>query len=1114
MTDLKDSNARQQALDIRNSFIVKAPAGSGKTTLLVKRYLKLLTVVNNPEEIIAITFTRKAAGELIARVLSALAEEPIKNTDDYTDHEMLDIARRARQRDNSKGWQLISNPSKLRIQTIDSLCNYIVRQMPWSAGFGAAPSTVSEDVSQYYLQAARQSLLAALSADQHKAAAERVLTALDNDFSRACELVKAMLARRDQWHGLLASHTGDEARDLLQANWAFVARHILDNCFQAISANDRNEIVELGQYAAKNLIDCNLESPIRGLNGLEEFPAARVSEISIWKAIAELLLRKNNNRHIFRSSSARGVTKKIGFPTEKDGGDADKKARFQELLSRLNNSELESDLAQIAILPDSVYSESEWLLFDSLLSLLRIAQRELLDIFQQRSCCDHIEIANRAVFALGQSIDEGGPSDLALRLDYEIKHLLVDEFQDTSQSQMLLLNRLTTGWHSGDARTVFFVGDPMQSIYRFRQADVALFLNIFNNGFENTPIIPLTLSTNFRSSKAVVDWINQTFAEIFPVDDDMQFGAVGYEYSSVHKPDSDQSAGQTTHRVSRQREAAEICRLVQTINQQTPKTSIAILVRSRSHLSELVVALRNSGVDYQGLKIEQLKNRSSIQDILALTSALLHFGDKLAWLAILRAPWCGISLPDLTLIASHCSTNTIWQVVNSPPQLSPDASTRLKRFTRILTPILDDIGSHPLHHVVARAWHALSGPDIITFDEQANINTYINLLGEIQHAGGLNDLQQLETAMEDLWAVSGNNDSQLQLMTIHTAKGLEFDVVILPGLSRRPRSDDSKLLIWKEFLINNHRSALLVSPIKQSDDDVRYKFVQALEKRSEREEIKRLLYVAVTRAKHQLHLFITPASTKLTDSQISTGSTLQSFLEPVLGLEEHDQPHDRPLIETDFSPNAVMPKYFRLPLNHIPKSLDNSLGQVINRSNNELVEYEWVGVSARHEGTLMHEIICQMANGTFDSHINSYKSWHNQLLSYGIDSDQIKKSLEKVQTVINQMTDDARAQWILNDAHTEAKNEWSLSAIVNGKLENIIIDRTFIDEHGVRWIIDYKTSTHLGANVELFIDSEFDRYRSQLENYAAILRLFESTPIKLGLYFPLLGAWREWDYVS
>src|SRR4029077_13341546 len=121
---------------------------------------------------------------------------------------------------------------------------------------------------------------------------------------------------------------------------------------------------------------------------------------------------------------------------------------------------------------------------------------------------DYVEIALRALRALGS---EEEPTDLALAFDARIDHLLVDEFQDTSVVQLDLLQRLTAGWTHGDGRTLFCVGDPMQSIYRFRNADVGLFLNLKRNGLQQLRLTPLKLTVNFRSAKPVLDWVNGAF---------------------------------------------------------------------------------------------------------------------------------------------------------------------------------------------------------------------------------------------------------------------------------------------------------------------------------------------------------------------------------------------------------------------------------------------------------------------------------------------------------------------------------------------------------------------------------------------------------------------------
>ena len=100
--------------------------------------------------------------------------------------------------------------------------------------------------------------------------------------------------------------------------------------------------------------------------------------------------------------------------------------------------------------------------------------------------------------------------------------------------------------------------------------------------------------------------------------------------------------------------------------------------------------------------------------------------------------------------------------------------------------------------------------------------------------------------------------------------------------------------------------------------------------------------------------------------------------------------------------------------------------------------------------------------------------------------------------------------------HTHARAEWRLTGVQNGKLVNIAIDRTFVDANNVRWIIDFKAGSHEGGDVEAFLENEQSRYRAQLEVYAAILNAMVGEPqpreIRLGLYFPMLKGWREWEW--
>src|SRR5437762_9781957 len=161
ISTMKDAAARETALDVRRSFIVQAPAGSGKTELLVRRFLKLLTTVQKPEEILAITFTKKAAAEMRKRVLERLPNS-------------AEIAHR------------------LRIQTIDAFCTALTRQVPVLARFGAQPEII-EDASELYFEAAGRVF------KEFNPASEKLLAHLDNDIPKATRLLADRLKDRDRW---------------------------------------------------------------------------------------------------------------------------------------------------------------------------------------------------------------------------------------------------------------------------------------------------------------------------------------------------------------------------------------------------------------------------------------------------------------------------------------------------------------------------------------------------------------------------------------------------------------------------------------------------------------------------------------------------------------------------------------------------------------------------------------------------------------------------------------------------------------------------------------------------------------------------------------------------
>ena len=144
---------------------------------------------------------------------------------------------------------------------------------------------------------------------------------------------------------------------------------------------------------------------------------------------------------------------------------------------------------------------------------------------------------------------------------------------------------------------------------------------------------------------------------------------------------------------------------------------------------------------------------------------------------------------------------------------------------------------------------------------------------------------------------------------------------------------------------------------------------------------------------------------------------------------------------------------------------------------------------------------------------NYRQAIRNGLRNLGSGSTELDAATDKVITALKNTLTDERGRWIL-DAHAESKSEYSLTVFADNLFKRFIIDRTFVDDNNTRWIIDYKTGSHEGSDTEAFLDREQQRYQPQLEHYAAILQQLDARPIKLGLYFPMLRGWREWDYLA
>jgi ATP-dependent helicase/nuclease subunit A len=1121
-----DINARRDALDVSRSFIVQAPAGSGKTELLIQRYLRLLAVVAAPEEIIAITFTRKAAQEMRLRVLGALqrAEQGI---DPGTDHERLtlSLADSVLERDREHGWQLVSSPGRMRIETIDAFGSGIARSLPLSSGLGGATGTITDaEVLNVYRQAATATIDYLDGNDEAADAVARVLAHLDSNLGLYIDYVSRMLASREQWLSITGGGqigTDDEARARrrLEKNIEDVVDRHLELLNSLLTPVFQEPLPPLLGYAAGNLISAGkADHDLAVFGEIDGLPLPEAQYRHAWRGIANLMLTAKGQPR--KSSNVND-----GFPPE----GKPEKAALKDIVERLDDlPEVKTLLHACRALPDPHYTDSQWQVLLALLHLLPLAVAELKRLFAERGLTDHNEVAISAGRALGTS---DAPGDVALMLDYQVRHLLIDEMQDTSISQYDLLKKLTAGWEPGDGRSIFCVGDPMQSIYRFRDAEVGEFLLARDNGIGDLPLVSLTLRQNFRSGENLVRWFNHAFLQVMPLKDDVAVGAISYSESVPISAKAGQGHVQLHPLIeyTAGEEADYVLDVIRGCLDASSDEDVAVLVRSRTQLSELLPRLRAAGIPYNAVEIDRLTDLPEVIDLIALTRVLVHEGDRLAWLALLRGPLAGLCWDDLLALTRDDARSTIAELCADDERmagLSDDGRNRVRHLLSVLGPIRRRYQVTGLSARLSEAWHSLGGPATLTdAAEVESVQRFFTVIDKLDMAGTIEDVLELEDRL-DAERVSSmpSGDCRCQIMTMHKAKGLQFDHVVLPSLGRQTKGSSKEVLNWLNIADESGSSEMLLSPVgsrAELEQDPLHQFIETTEKEKIAHELDRLLYVACTRARQSLHLVgnagIAADGTTLKNPD---GRSLLSRLWRAVEddyLAARDQwlnsDDDAEPADSDGGDCLVLPVLRRFAEPWRPPEISGPTSggdEPEDSAEEQPVEFYWVGAAARHAGTIVHrwlqrigESRTSVAAASVSSLRPTSRRW---AASLGVPGDDIDRVVERVEEALAATLSDEKGCWILEgDGHCEL----ALTGVQDGRVESIVIDRVRVDADGTHWIIDYKTSSHEGGDLTGFLQQEADRYRAQLTKYAAMYRGLEGIEARTALYFPLLRQFLE-----
>ena len=1035
---LADAASRARAIEPTESCIVQAPAGSGKTTLLVNRYLRLLSGAKHPEQLLAITFTRKAAAEMRLRVLDALHTP---NSED---------AEKVLALDRSLGWQLLANPNRLKIQTIDSFAMALTRQLPLASGFDRDAQLI-EDASDFYQRAAHR-LFASLYSDHDLGwALAKFLSVIDNDVQKAGRLLGTMLARRDQWL--------DAMTEVL---------HVYQRQPDQVTAILNRGVAKLVDAVGKDIRSRLTDELQRELDWLVTFANDHLDAPAGFWATASRVC--TNQRGRLRKQ----LTVREGFPPECRS----EKARALDFINALRERHLENRFASLGVLPEDQLAGASGA--DELVAIcitLSLAVMELSTLFRTERVADFTEL----ILAARRALRTGDqPTELALAIDYRIRHILIDEFQDTSIAQFQLLELLTQGWAGEQDVSFFAVGDPMQSIYRFRDADVGLFYRARDRGIDQVPLTPLTLSSNFRATPELVDWVNATFAGMMGDELDALIGKVPYSPSTA----VERTAGGADIALYA-RETDELAAVVAEIKRliaYTPNQRIALLVRSRSHLALLLRALRDEQIAWQATDIDALIDTPVVTDLLTLTTALAQSANRLAWLSLLRAPWVGLSLAGLQSLSQLASFNPD-SLTNLSDQLAFDDQTRLAKLVGALRSWLPRLYEVPPRTVIESVWLLCGGPAAYA-EPQAldHAERFFELVDELGPDGL--DAERLKLRATNLFA-EDLEPARLQILTIHKAKGLEFDHVMLPFLHRETRSSDAPLVRWRlqddELLVAAKGSGNL------------YDWLAGEARQHEQHELQRLLYVACTRAKQTLYLSATVTNNP------PKGSLLHLLWPQICDLPQapaNPSAHHQPRL---FDSRLL----YRLPSEFVWRPpartpVDHDLAHVV------FAPKDGDRLGGRLEvalGNLVHAALCHLGRRGLPADPEFWVQeqrdrWAANLSAAGLSNDQVEAALRETRRQIIGVIGDERGRWLLGP-RKDAQSELGVTGLVDGVLDNAFFDRTF-EYEDVRWIIDFKTGQPGSSTA--FVADEIARYRPQLSRYRSLASDLYDKPVRTALY--------------
>ncbi|MDY0082863.1 MAG: UvrD-helicase domain-containing protein [Ignavibacteriaceae bacterium] len=816
---------QKSALDTKGNLALTANAGSGKTFVLARRYLNALTEDKlDISGIAAITFTDKAASELYNRI-SRLIDESIEACTDKKEQERLGRIRR----------QLVS----ANISTIHSFCINILRDYPVESNLDAGFIPIDEKLSQELIELSVEESIKNCFDDPSANDEIKDLIRVLGSKSRLLKQIVKLIENRKNVQIL-------QNKIYLQDKSGI--KDYFNKTFQEYFSRIWNGVREIFLDYLQQINSAVLISDPGNKSADELIPLLSVLKKS-----------KSSNEIIFSLDKIRLLVFTIGLTIKKQGYLSKVKKEIFLADKVREVEDIFSDIHKFNVPEEN--SDNEIKLADFGIKLLKVFDNSLLTYERKKKAEGYIDYEDILLY-VKQLLQK---SEVQKNLAEKYKLIMVDEFQDTNEIQYQIFLPLLDYLKKGN---LFIVGDEKQSIYKFRDAEIEIF-NLTRNDIKNAGSKNnlLVLPDSFRMSPEICVFCNHIFRKIFkdPVELFGEVPAADLICARREKVDGKVSfLIKIEDPESEVTEEQMIIRKIKQIKNQSGYnySHFTILVRKRKHFENFEKELNKNKIPYSIVGGRGFYQRQSISDIFNYLSFLSDKNNNTALAGVLRSPFFNISDSDLYKISLQ-NGRSFWEKLNKFSQEN-DSSTIVDTLNENLA-LCNSLNISRLIEklITDNNYLATVSSRIDGNQEAANVFKLINIARNFNATGFrnlydfINYLKDAISESVDEAQASGIVDTDaVKLMTIHQAKGLEFPIVFLcktEEISQKSIAKTGEVIVDKEF-------GLLTKLPKNDEyfDDYfsapivdLYNFMTA---KKDHAELKRLLYVAVTRAQDQLYI--------------------------------------------------------------------------------------------------------------------------------------------------------------------------------------------------------------------------------------------------------------------